>query len=595
MAKRRFFDDEEMQQVSSGTLIRLLKYLSPHKRTVALAIAIVLFTAVAAQVGPYLMKVAVDVYVPAHNLRGIIILAVAFAAVIALSALAVRWRQLLMVRMGNTVIEGLRRQLFSHVNHLAFAFFDERPAGKIIHRIMVYVDRLQQMVKNGIVAIVADVLRIFIIIMFMFAISPSLALVALSVTPFLVAFVFLVKGRIHRLWDDYQYKSANLNAYAHESFIGIKVTQAFVRERRNSRTWAEQLGQNYSSWMSAVTAANILFPAVMVFNTVSIALIYWFGYRFLGLGMASLGSLIAFTSYVWMLTDPIVDLSNYYNDVLVALAAADRVFDYLDTPVAITDPPDAYPLPSSKGRVEFQDVHFGYDPQVPVLHGISFLVEPGTTVALVGRTGAGKSTIINLLSRFYEITGGRILIDGHDIQHVTVESLRAQVGVMMQDPFVFSGTIADNIRYGRLDATMAEIEEAARAVRAHQFISELPGGYEAPVNEAGTNLSVGQKQLLSFARILLMDPRILILDEATASIDTKTERLLQEAIRRILVGRTSFVIAHRLSTIENADVIFVLEDGRIVEQGTHAGLLGSGGRYSELNASQKGALEALLW
>jgi len=594
MARKRFFDDEEMQPVSGRTLLRLLAYLAPHKGTVALAITIVLFTAVAAQLGPYLMKVAVDVYVPAHDLRGLVILAAAFAAVIGVGALAVRWRQLLMVRMGNAVIEGVRRELFHHVNHLAFSFFDERPAGKIIHRIMVYVDRLQQMVKNGIVAIVADVLRIFIIVAFMFVISPSLALVALSVTPFLALFVFLVKGRIHRLWDDYQYKSANLNAYAHESFIGIKVTQAFVRERRNSRTWAEQLGQNYSSWMSAVTAANLLFPAVLVFNTVSIALIYWFGYRFLGLGTASLGSLIAFTSYVWMLTDPIVDLSNYYNDVLVALAAADRIFDYLDTPVAITDPPDAYPLPPCQGRVEFQEVRFGYDQKTPVLHGISFQARPGATVAFVGRTGAGKSTIINLLSRFYEITGGKILIDGHDIRKVTVESLRAQVGVMMQDPFVFSGTIADNIRYGRLDATAAEIQDAARAVRAHEFISELPGGYDAAVNEAGNNLSVGQKQLLSFARILLMDPRILILDEATASIDTKTERLLQEAIRRILMGRTSFVIAHRLSTIENADVIYVLEDGRIVEQGTHAGLLQSGGRYARLSASQRGALETLL-
>jgi ATP-binding cassette subfamily B multidrug efflux pump len=260
----------------------------------------------------------------------------------------------------------------------------------------------------------------------------------------------------------------------------------------------------------------------------------------------------------------------------------------------LRSPPDAYPLPPSKGRVEFQHVDFGYDPRKPVLHGISLRVEPGTTVALVGRTGAGKSTIINLLSRFYEITGGKVLVDGHDIQRVTVESLRAQVGVMMQDPFVFSGTIADNIRYGKLDATMAEIEAAARAVRAHEFISDLPGGYEAPVNEGGSNLSVGQKQLLSFARILLMDPRILILDEATASIDTKTERLLQQAIRRILAGRTSLVIAHRLSTIENADVIFVMENGRIVERGTHAELLGSGGKYAQLDASQRGALEALL-
>ncbi len=586
MARRRFFEDEEMQPLSGRTLLRLLAYLAPHKLTIVFSIGLVLLAAVAAQIGPYLMKVAVDVYVPAHNLRGIVLVAVVFALVIAASAWAMRLRLLVMVRMGNRVIERIREELFSHVNRLAFSFFDERPAGKIIHRIMVYVDRLQQLVKHGVVNIVADVFRLIIIIVFMFAISPSLALVALSVTPLLAAFVFLIKGAIHRRWDDYQYKSANLNAYAHESFIGIKVTQAFVRERRNSRTMKEQLRNNYRSWMRAVTTANVLFPAVLVFNTVSIALIYWFGYRYLGLGRATLGSLIAFSSYVWMLTDPIVDLSSYYNEVLVALAAADRIFDYLDTPVAIQDGPDAYALPPVRGRVEFQDVRFGYDPRTPVLHGISLSVEPGTTVALVGRTGAGKSTIMNLLSRFYEISGGRILVDGHDIRGVTAESLRSQVGVMMQDPFIFSGTIADNIRYGRLDASMEEIEEAARAVHAHEFIAELPDGYEAAVMESGNNLSVGQKQLLSFARTLLMDPRILVLDEATASIDTRTERLLQQAIHRILQGRTSFVIAHRLSTIEGSDVIFVMEKGRIVETGTHAELLRRGGRYRELSATQ---------
>jgi ATP-binding cassette, subfamily B, multidrug efflux pump len=586
MARKRFFEDEEMQQPSGKTLRRLLGYLAPHKGVVIASIALLVLAAVAAQIGPYLVKLSVDVFMPAHNFAGIVRMAVVYALIIAASAWAMRTRLLIMVRMGNKVIEKLREEIFRHVNRLSFKFFDDRPAGKIIHRIMIYVDRLQQMIKNGVVNIVADVFKLLLILVFMFAISPALSLVALTVTPFLVLFVFLIKNAVHRRWDDYQYKSANLNAYAHESFIGMKVTQAFVRESKNSEIMQTQLDENYTSWMRAVNLANILFPMVLLFNTVSIALIYWFGYKFLGMHIASLGSLIAFSSYIWMITDPIVDLSTFYNEVLVALAAADRVFDYLDTPVTTTDKPGAYALPPVKGRVEFKEVQFGYDPKVLVFRGISFAVEPGATVALVGQTGAGKSTIINLLSRFYEIGAGQILVDGHSISDVTLESLRNQVGIMMQDPFVFTGTIADNIRYGRLEASMEEVEQAARAVHAHEFIREMPGGYEATVMEAGNNLSVGQKQLLSFARTLLMDPRILVLDEATASIDTKTEHLLQQAIRRILVGRTSFVIAHRLSTIRNADVIFVVDQGRIVESGRHEDLLRRGGRYSELNANQ---------
>lgn len=586
MARRKFFEDEEMQEVKASTLWRLLGYLSPHKGAVLFSVGLLILAGVAAQIGPYLVKVAVDVYMPARDYRGIVGISVLYAALLLSSAWAMRTRLIVMVRMGNRVIERLREEVFRHVNLLSFKFFDDRPAGKIIHRIMIYVDRLQQLIKNGVVNIIADVFKLVIILAFMFAISPPLSLIALAVTPFLALVVFLMKGAVHRRWDAYQFRSANLNAYAHESFIGMKVTQAFVREAANSAVMRSQLDENYTAWMRAVNLANVLFPVVLLFNTVSIALVYWFGYRFLGMGTASLGTLIAFSSYIWMITDPIVDLSNYYNEILVALAAADRVFDYLDTPVAVTDLPGACPLPRVQGRVEFRGVHFGYDPKIPVLRGLSFSVEPGATVALVGRTGAGKSTIINLLSRFYDIASGEILIDGHDIRGVTLESLRGQVGVMMQDPFLFSGTIADNIRYGRLEATAEQVEEAARAVHAHDFIVGMPGGYGAPVMETGNNLSVGQKQLLSFARTLLMDPRILVLDEATASIDTKTEHLLQQAIRRILKGRTSFVIAHRLSTIRNADMIFVIEQGRIVECGRHEELLGHGGRYRELNATQ---------
>lgn len=586
MARNRYFEDEEIQEISGKTLRRILSYLKPYKWLVFLSIGLILVTAVASQIGPVLVRRAVDVHMPAGDLLGIVRVSAIFAALIIGSAYALRHRLKIMVHLGNVVIEELRKEVFSHVDRLSFKFFDDRPAGKIIHRIMVYVDRLQQLIKHGVVNIVADVFRLIIIVAFMVAISPRLTLVALSVTPFLALFVFYVKSRIRDRWDTYQAKSSNLNAYAHESFIGIKVTQSFVREERNSEIMREQLAENYRSWMRAVNLSNLLFPAVLMFNTASIALVYWFGFRYLGDGVTTLGTLIAFSYYIWMITEPIVNLSTFYNEVLVSLAAAERVFDYLDTPATVVNHDGAYELPQIQGSVEFRDVHFGYDPDRKVFSGVSFSVDPGQTIALVGETGAGKSTIINLLTRFYDIQSGEILVDGHNIQQVTLESLRRQVGVMMQDSFVFSGTVADNIRYGKLDATRDEIEAAARAVHAHEFIVELDGGYDAQIFEGGSNLSIGQRQLLAFARTLLYDPRILILDEATASIDTHTERLLQQAIARLLSDRTSFVVAHRLSTIRNADRILVIDKGRIIESGSHEELLEAGGKYEQLHRSQ---------
>ena len=586
MAKNRFYEDETLDRVSSGSLWRLLAYLKPYKAKVALSLGLVLITAVTAQIGPYLVKTAIDVHMPAGDFRGIVRVAVIYATILLGSAFALRLRLLIMVRTGNAVIETLREEVFSHTNRLAFAFFDERPAGKIIVRLMNNVDRLQQMVKHGVITIVADVFRLFIIFAFMAAISWRLALIVLAVTPLLVTFIFLLKKHIRKRWEGYHVKNSNLNAYIHESLLGIKVTQAFVREEENSRLMGEQLDENYRSWMSATRLSASLFPSVLVFNTISIALVYLFGYRFLGQGVVSLGTMIAFGQYVWMITEPVVNLSTFYNEVLVALAAGERVFDLLDTEVAIVDSEGAYSMPRIDGKVTFENVEFAYERDFPVLREMSFVADAGETIALVGETGAGKTTIVNLISRFYDIQSGRIILDDHDIQRVSLESLRGQVGVMMQDPFIFAGSVGDNIRYGKLEATFDEIRAAARAVHADGFIEELPDGYDTEVNERGSRLSAGQKQLVAFARILLYDPRILILDEATASVDTRTEGMLQIAIDRVLRNRTSFVVAHRLSTIRNADRIFVIGDGTITESGSHEQLLERGGKYRELYESQ---------
>lgn len=588
MARLRYFEDEEITEVHGNTLWRVLSYLKPYKLQTGTALLLVLFAAAAAQVGPYLVRIAIDVHMPAGDFTGVAKVAGLYAILIAAAAIATRYRILLMVQTGNRVIETIRDQVFTHALNLAFKFFDDRPAGKIIVRIMNNVDSLQMLIKRGVIVIISDIFRLVIIFVFMFAISPGLTLIALTVTPLMAVFVFYLKRQISERWALFHKKNSNINAYTHERLVGINVTQSFVRENDNSEVMAEQLGENVRTWMRATRMSSLVFPVVLMFNTISIALVYIVGYRLLGAGTMTLGTIVAFGSYVWMVTDPIVNLSNFYNEVLVSLAAAERVFDLLDTEQTVINSPDAYQLPTLAGDVEIRNIDFAYEPGVRIFTGFNLRVPAGQTVAVVGETGAGKSTIMNMISRFYDIESGSILLDGHDIKQVTLESLRTQVGVMMQDPFVFSGTIAENIRYGRPNATEEEVRAAAEAVRAHEFIRTMPDRYETIVNEGGSGLSIGERQLIAFARTLLADPRVLILDEATASIDTQTERRIQAAIERLLANRTSFVVAHRLSTIRHADRILVIEDGRILQDGTHHELLAVEGKYRELQASQYG-------
>ncbi len=579
MARLRTTDDELLEAPFNRTqFLRLLAYLKPYKNQMLKALLLMVVYALCGIASPYFMSLAVAVLENLGASGGTISMLPWFVggmiATAALGGICLRARVRLTDLSGRRAIATLRQDLFDHIQKLSFTFFDSRSAGKIMVRVINDVNSLNDLFSNGIINLVVDCLTLVLLVTIMFCINWQLTLVSLAALILLAVLISIIRRRMRLAWQKVRMKTSTMNGYLHESLAGMRVTQAFVREPENQDTYEDVNQDIRSSWMKAVRYNNMFWPAIDLTSTLGTVLVYLAGLWLTGgaQGLA-LSSLLLILWYLGRFWDPINNLANFYNALLAAMASVERIYEIFDTKPDIEDTPAAKPLPQIEGEVRFDHVTFGYDAETTVLKDVSFTAKPGQTVALVGPTGAGKSTVVNLISRFYDVTGGRVLVDGHDVRDVTVQSLRSQMSVMLQDSFIFSGSIMDNIRYGRLDATDAEVIEVAKAVYAHDFIMRMERGYETVVNERGSSLSAGQKQLISFARALLNNPRVLILDEATSSIDTHTEQLIQRALERLLQGRTSFVIAHRLSTIRKADCIMVVQDGHIAERGTHEELL----------------------
>lgn len=586
MARNRFDVDENLETpFSVKHLLRAGTYIGRHKKKMILSLIYSAISAAAALVGPMLIQRGIDVAVPNRDYRQLVILAVIMLASIIVSILFSRVRSKYMIEVGQDIVYDIRKDLFEHLQKLPFQFYDDRPHGKILTRVINYINNVSDALSNGIINLVLEVFNLILIAAFMFMCNVKLTFVVLAGVPLLLVVVLILKPAQRRAWQDVSNKSSNLNAYLHESLDGMKITQAFTREDENAEIYGKLNDKCYKTWMKAQYTSNLIWLSVDNISSWVVGAMYIIGLLLLGPGM-QIGTLIAIASYAWRFWQPILSLSNLYNTFINAIAYLERIFEMMDEPVTVDDAPDAKTLPEISGAVKFDDVTFSYDGSVNILENFNLDVKPGESIALVGPTGAGKTTVVNLISRFYNINKGKVEMDGYDIAGVTLNSLRSQMGIMLQDSFIFSGTIMDNIRYGRLDATDEEVIAAAKTVRAHEFISQMEDGYYTQVNERGSRLSQGQKQLVAFARTLLSDPKILVLDEATSSIDAKTERLLQEGLNALLEGRTSFIIAHRLSTIKNCDRILYISDKGIAEMGSHEELLSKHGKYYHLYTAQ---------
>ena len=588
MAKRNTFrvDEQLEEEFSMKHILLASKYIKKYLSRMILAMLMSAIAGGAALFSPMITQQALDHAIPDGDVKYLITLVILLVVAFVVSIIFVTIRQRIMVKVSQSIIFDIRRDLFAHLQKLSFDYYDSRPHGKILIRVVNYVNSVSDMLSNGLINTILEMINLIFIVIFMLIEDVEMSLVVLCGVPILAAFLFFIKNRQRRAWQRVSNKNSNLNAYLQENIVGARITQIFAREQENAEIFADLSQDCRKTWMKAVTYNNLIWPGIDGISVFIRAAIFLFGMILFGAGAKSVGVIIAISSYAARFWQPIMNLGNIFNNFMNNMAYLERIFETMGQEVTVDNAEDATELPPIKGAVEFDNVSFSYEEDKEVLHHVSFKIEPGMSVALVGPTGAGKSTIVNLISRFYNVESGRVLIDGTDISKVTLESLRSQMGIMLQDSFIFSGTIKDNIRYGKLDATDEEIIEASKKVCADNFIKNMPAGYDTEVKERGSLLSQGQKQLISFARTLLSDPAILILDEATSSIDVQTEKALQKGLNTMLKGRTSFIIAHRLSTIRGCDLIMYVDDGGIVEAGNHDELMEAKGAYYKLYTSQ---------
>ena len=589
MARNKYDVDEILEdKFDVNQLKRLAGYIRPYKKQMLMVLFLMLSASALGMLIPKFFMLVMDVSIPNKDMRSIVFYSVMTMLIALYTCVSLRIKIKLMTQIGQDIVHSIRYDIFEHLQELPFSYYDERPHGKIQVRVVNYVNNLSDLLSNGIINTITDLCNLFFILAFMLSINVKLTLVCLCGLPVLAVVIIALKKKQRKAWQIQSNKQSNLNAYIAESINGIRVTQSFVREDENSGIF-NRLSDGYrEAWMRAVKFNFIMGPSVDIISTITTAFIYVLGISWMSNPDSGItvGVLIAFTAYISRFWNPINTLASFYNSLLTAISYLERIFETIDEPVLVKDAEGATEMPPIKGDVEFKNVTFSYEDGVEILKKVSFKAKKGQTVAIVGPTGAGKTTIVNLLSRFYNVDSGEVLIDGIDISKVTIRSLRKQMGVMMQDSFIFSGTVMDNIRYGNKEVSDEQVIRAARTVCAHGFIMEMENGYYTQINERGSRLSQGQRQLISFARALLADPKILILDEATSSIDTETEILLQKGLNELLKGRTSFIIAHRLSTIKNADFIMYIDAGGIAEMGSHEELISQKGEYYKLYMSQ---------
>lgn len=579
-------DEEVIRRSKSEIVLKLLEYLKPYKLKSFIVILLMIIVMICGIINPLLLEIAIDNYVVNKNVNGLMVIGVVLIIVNLIAWILSKIRWTMITSVTNNILVNIRHELYSHIQYLSFDFFDSRPVGKILARVVGDVNALKNLFSQSIQSFMPQLLNLLCVAVIMFILNFKLAIACVILLPLLGIAMFYIEIHSRKRWEVYRNKRSNLNGFTHEDFSGIKVVQGFAKEEGTEKNFKAMVKELSDAFVKAVKLNDFFWPLVELSWGVGTLVVFAVGYKLVMNNEIKIGTLIAFLMYVGMFWRPIMNLSSFYNTLITNFSAADRIFDILDVKPIIKNSKNAKKIGKIYGNVEFKNVNFSYDENTEVLKNVSFKINKGERIALVGATGAGKSTIISLISRFYDPTSGEVLVDGKNIKYVDLESLRSQMGIMLQDTFLFSTTIMENIRYGKLDATDEEVIAAAKAVNAHDFIMKLEKGYKTEVNERGSRLSLGQRQLVSFARALLANPRILILDEATSNIDTETERLVQSGIEKLLASRTSFVVAHRLSTIRDCDKIMVINDGRIEEVGNHDELIRNKGSYYDLYMTQ---------